>query len=124
MKEDLTEVPGVGPATAQKLLDAGVLTVPDLAMLSDKKIVKYTGFPLSRATAIRQNALEVAARRVESSELAPEPDSSTDDAEESRDRESKKHKTGKKGKHKKDKDKKKKKGKSKKKKKKGKKSKK
>jgi len=59
MKEDLTQVPGVGPVTAQKLADAGILDVSELAMLSDKKVVQCTGFPLSRATAIRQNALEV-----------------------------------------------------------------
>lgn len=59
MTEDLTQVPGVGPVTAQKLADAGILTVSELAMLSDRKVVQCTGFPLSRATAIRQNALEV-----------------------------------------------------------------
>ena len=42
-EDDLTRIPGVGPATARKLLDKGIGTVEEVAESSIKNLVKATG---------------------------------------------------------------------------------
>lgn len=95
MKEDLTKVTGVGPVTAQKLFDRGVRTVADLAALSDKKLVKFTEFPLSRASVIRQNALVLLADSPESDAPVEAKKGTAKGKDKGRDKKTRKTKSGK-----------------------------
>ena len=54
----LTELEGVGPATAEKLIEAGYTTIESIAVASPNEIAAVTGLPLTQAAKIVKAALE------------------------------------------------------------------
>ena len=55
---DLTDLPGVGPSTAQKLIEAGYPTIEALAVSTPYEVSQATGIPLATAQKIVQVARE------------------------------------------------------------------
>ncbi len=55
---DLTDLPGVGPSTAQKLIEAGYPTIEALAVSTPHEVSQATGIPLATAQKIIQVARE------------------------------------------------------------------
>ncbi len=53
---DLTDLPGVGPSTAQKLIEAGYPTIEALAVSTPYEVSQATGIPLATAQKIVQAA--------------------------------------------------------------------
>jgi hypothetical protein len=58
-KSDLLAVRGVGEATAEKLINAGIESIEQLATESVENIVNISGFPISRVIGILQSASEL-----------------------------------------------------------------
>ncbi len=59
---DITDLPGIGPTTAQKLIDAGYTTVEAIAVATPQEISAITGIPLPTAQKIvkaARDALEI-----------------------------------------------------------------
>ena len=50
--QQLTAIPGIGPATARTLADAGYSTVKAVAKTSENKLSKVPGFGNARAAAV------------------------------------------------------------------------
>ena len=55
---ELTDLPGVGPSTAQKLIEAGFTSVEAVAVATPQEISQATGIPLPTAQKIVQAARE------------------------------------------------------------------
>lgn len=58
--DEIAKLPGVGPATAEKLRDAGYLDPIDLAVESPQELVSVADLGLSTATKIIQEARKIA----------------------------------------------------------------
>jgi len=55
---DITDLPGVGPSTAQKLMDAGFTTIEAIAVSTPHELAQITGIPLVQAQKIIEAARE------------------------------------------------------------------
>ena len=60
---ELTDIRGVGPSRAERLIAAGHRTPADVAEMSVEEIVRITGVTTEVARGIRESAIEVARRR-------------------------------------------------------------
>jgi len=56
--KDITDLPGVGPSTAQKLIDAGFTTIEAIAVSTPHELAQLTGIPLVQAQKIIEAARE------------------------------------------------------------------
>jgi DNA repair protein RadA len=61
---DKTDLPGVGPSTAQKLKDAGYTTIEAIAVATPQELAQVTGIPLPTAQRIIEAAREALDIRV------------------------------------------------------------
>ncbi len=55
---DITDLPGVGPSTAQKLIEAGYTTVEAIAVATPQELSQVTGIPIVTAQKIIEAARE------------------------------------------------------------------
>jgi len=55
---DLTDLPGVGPTTAQKMIEAGFTSIEAVAVATPQELSQVTGIPLPTAQKIIQAARE------------------------------------------------------------------
>lgn len=55
---DITDLPGVGPSTAQKLVDAGYTTIEAIAVATPHELAQIAGIPLVQAQKIIEAARE------------------------------------------------------------------
>lgn len=56
--QSLTDVKGIGPASAKKLREAGIATVADIWKQTPEDLAKVLGFSLGRTRGIIANAME------------------------------------------------------------------
>ncbi|MFP3265388.1 MAG: helix-hairpin-helix domain-containing protein, partial [Acidilobus sp.] len=50
--KDITELPGVGPTSAEKLVESGYATIEAIAVATPQEIAAATGIPLQTAQKI------------------------------------------------------------------------
>jgi hypothetical protein len=54
--KDITELPGVGPTTAEKLVESGFSTIEAIAVATPQEIAQAAGIPLQTAQKIVEAA--------------------------------------------------------------------
>ena len=61
----LTDVPGIGPKTAERLMESGVKTVDQLSVLRPEELKAVLGISLKQAKEIINKSLDLAYQNVE-----------------------------------------------------------
>lgn len=81
----VTDVKGIGPATAEKLDHAGIKTLGDLAHADPAKVSEAAGLSVDKAKAYIHDAHEILAGNVETADVKAQPELEKDLAEAAKD---------------------------------------
>ena len=100
MKQQLTDVRGIGPSAARALEEQGIRTVAALAKASTDKVTAAPGFGETRAAGVIAAAAALLAAAGAPQEAAPAPGKASSGAKKVKSKKDKKSKKKKKGKKK------------------------